>query len=338
MKHRPSSLKTFDSCPFRALHEYYGGGAAMGPEYSGYATGSAFHSMMEAYINGGEPDFTGLPVESCREAMKIYERYVDESQFNPDDVLFCEVPISHGRMTGIPDLVMSVDKKTVLIFDFKTAWTEQGTEYDSLGMYAAIMAMNNPDIKTFILRVCLVRYMAYLPDVILTDGDALDTWDIMANKMNRIEAAVEEPDLWPATPGRHCDYCRVRAVCPRANLDLATAGMIADLETATEIAKDTLALKAFTKESEDNLKAWCKDNGPIKISDTESYGFNMGTRIEYTDPLAVEKLFDEEDRRRIIRFDSTKMKKLREKDALLDDDLKRYETVKPSSRFGLMKE
>jgi len=160
MNHRPSSIKLWDKCPFSADKTYYRGKITKRRPYEGYFTGSTFHELMRAYIDSiindtpMEPDLTGFPLESIKEAEMMFDRFTGEFTFNPELVLTNEDPISHGDITGTPDLTMYGDesKKSVIIIDWKSAWSEMGTEFDSLGYYAAIIAMNDKTIKEFILH------------------------------------------------------------------------------------------------------------------------------------------------------------------------------------------
>lgn len=322
MRHRPSSIKLWDDCPFSAYHTYYGGNAPLSNEYKGYAVGSAFHELMRSCIQSDilgekvEPDMTGIGPEAFLEATRLFESFMEHFTYDPELVIVCEDAIEHGNVRGKPDLVMYLDNTSVIIIDWKTAWSEQGTEYDSLAYYAAIIAQNDPKVKSFVLRVAMVRWGHYLDDVFLTRDQALDTWGLLRSKMKDIETSIEMGHIG-ARASLSCAYCRVRGSCPLTKEERHTGALIESQDDALELANMIVAQDSRISELKDALKAWTTEHGPVEMKK----GLSWGPKLSETESL-----------------DTTSLRRIMKDDPEITVKLSDYLKEKKSTRFGLIKD
>jgi len=95
---------------------------------------------------------------------------------------------------------------------------------------------------------------------------------------------VDDESLFPATPGKQCQYCSHASLCIKSvNVDPVRVDDRADAE---RLAAEVIRLEAALGQMKDKLKAWAKENGGIAVGDSTfdfvpSVSWNIGAEKLY---------------------------------------------------------
>lgn len=347
-RHRPSSLRAFKRCPFRALQQYYRHDRAQLSDIpENFLMGSAFHeyaalSLKEEitqfnehgrYSSAMELECSALwqSAKSMRPAGKILS--IEEPyQVNYDD---------GNILVGIPDLVVQAydDPAATIILDWKTAFTPQGYEREQFLDYAALLYMVKkpaPDHR-FREHTAFVRLGYTQRDEI--DGEAAKChFKVMLQQCRAIDILdPDEPEQWAATPGHICDDCPAATLCPIAEETRYHAGAIHDEAVATKMALEITAIESKLKLMKTALKGWCAEAGPVPLGDGYQHGFrSIGKKVydaegihEALDTDEIAQLFIDG----FIKVDGQQLIKLKKSDALAYNAIISNMEIRPQSRF-----
>ena len=96
---------------------------------------------------------------------------------------------------------------------------------------------------------------------------------------------VESDNLFPATPGKACQYCSHASLCIKS-VNVAPV-RVDDRVDAERVAAEVIRLEAALSDMKDNLKAWAKDNGAISVGDST---FDFVSSISWN--IGAEKLYE----------------------------------------------
>ena len=98
-------------------------------------------------------------------------------------------------------------------------------------------------------------------------------------------AGVDDDSLFPATPGKHCQYCSHASLCIKSvNVEPIK---IDDKADAERVAAEVIRLEAALDEMKSKLKEWAKDNGGIAVGDST---FDFVPSISWN--IGAEKLYE----------------------------------------------
>lgn len=95
---------------------------------------------------------------------------------------------------------------------------------------------------------------------------------------------IDDDRLFPATPGKHCQYCSHASLCIKSvNLDPIR---IDDKADAKRVAAEVIRLESALDDMKSKLKEWAKDNGGIAVGDSTfdfipSVSWNIGAEKLY---------------------------------------------------------
>jgi len=95
---------------------------------------------------------------------------------------------------------------------------------------------------------------------------------------------VDDDGLFPATPGKHCQYCSNPSLCIKSvNVDTVR---VDDRVDAERVAAEVIRLEAALADMKDKLKAWAQENGGIAVGDSTfdfvpSVSWNIGAEKLY---------------------------------------------------------
>jgi hypothetical protein len=108
-----------------------------------------------------------------------------------------------------------------------------------------------------------------------------------AEALARIAAGTEIKRAFPPRPGDECPTCRL--ACPVAD-DARLAPVRVD-DTASVLAGQILALEAALKARKTVLRAYCDENGPLRVNGME-FAIRPRTSVEYPAPAVVAAVLD----------------------------------------------
>lgn len=240
-----------------------------------------------------ETEFVNVPLSQVKDLYMAVKKWANDNSFEVERIvdvekrLFANVHYSVGglsvdrTLTGQPDVMMLHPRSAehVIVLDWKDTWALPAISEISEGgyfqqrFYAWLVMHNYKKVEGVTLREFYVRKSQVREATLWRhDLDALDAQ--LAALVERFDRQVEEQVFLPS-PGAHCSYCIRPQKCP-IPVFARGEGRITDDRRARQVASQLVVAKNVVKKSEDQLKAWCRDNGTVEVKSAKGrrvYGY-----------------------------------------------------------------
>lgn len=336
---RRSELDALHVCMYRA-REIYERGFIDQSEPS--QRGQAFHEVVRRYIlrlvRAGLPSDheeakaafkEGIAISMCPASLVaevhilFFERFVPGFELDLDAYVTAEELQFDDRFTWVPDLVYAYPDR-LKIRDWKTFWRgltqeQANAEFQPL-FYLRQAAKVWPNFPLYEFEFVFVR-LGSVVSVILTPEqlDAIDG-QVEAVLLKR-ELAIQTGE-WPATPGEHCRFCRLR--CPIIDDPRRVPVRAETREDAEALAGEWLVLEQRLAAVKTALSGYVDRDGPVIVNGEEfKYRARTSRRYPMAEVMAVLEAHELADRAHAIEISATALAPLLSKrhgsPALLDD-------------------
>lgn len=197
------------------------------------------------------------------------------------------------EVTGKPDAILSDPPHGLVIPDYKTAWSAPGEGYprevdpddpDSdmdtrlsvdgyfqQRIYGWLAMMTFPSVDSVILREFYPMKGEVREARIRRDQleHVYAEICLLVEVLDRAIAGGSESELWMASPGRHCAYCRRPTSCPIEEEARVVAGGITSQAQAQRVAAEVAVVEPIRKAGIAALKVWHEATGkaiPVRDS------------------------------------------------------------------------
>lgn len=195
------------------------------------------------------------------------------------------------RITGRPDAVLADPPGGAIVIDYKTAWSAPGEGYppseddQATGIdtrisvegyfqqrfYGLLVMRRYPRIERVTLRefypMCGEVREATIRREHLEHVEA--EVSLLVEVLDRARAGGSESELWMASPGRHCAYCRRPTSCPIEAEARVVAGGITSQAQAQRVAAEIAVVDPIRAAGIKAIKAWHEATGkaiPVRDS------------------------------------------------------------------------
>ena len=352
MRHRPSSVRAYDKCPFRAQKQYYSGEERVGLVPEEFRVGQALHQLAAARLLGKPEMFNEAgqwDPDVVAEATVLahgLETYLPEGA----KIITIEKPFAHTEngieIVGIPDGTLeysdSYGPPVVAILDWKSAWTAQGYEREQFLDYAALITTDAiiPRVNEIERRTVFLR-MSYAATERITWEAAEKHMGSLILKCGAIEKDLADDVDLAATPGTHCNDCQIANICPLPDEQIIRAGAIRNADLAYAAAQHVVATEARIKQIKENLKKWCSEAGAIDLGAGSQYGFVTGEKRSFDNeklanalgPGTIQELLEEG----YLKIETKKLGKLKREDEEIHHTIEEAMSTKPTTTFKVHK-
>lgn len=248
------------------------------------------HAYIEAFFKG-QPFLSSLAEQATTlyhgEAIRLFANW--QKSFNIPEVswLFseregsCNVEGVPVPVIGYDDFVYE-DNGVHILRDFKTGWgTEVYDSYNFQGDLACLRYEREFPMVRLASEVEFVRRGIVSPRREWTDELRAATvtrvqgiWIkiLRAVRMEEFGGGIfgdglDQPDPWPATPGKHCTFCDYRTECAQA-LRLAAAHLVVtDAESALATLREIALFEEAVSTMKAALKPYCAEYGDISTGE-----------------------------------------------------------------------
>lgn len=353
-----SRLNLFESCPMAFRLKYID----KVPEVQGEALafGSLIHTIIATYSKhclecGVQTDVTEIP-EIVKQCFYEIPAGLVSSRFG--DVLAMAQYFADTHMANIQTLVgseewvqtwlsgkkflfrgiidrLDITEDVATITDYKTDHqlrpeSEVANDFQ-LAVYAWLVSLEYPQIKTFNVQLDFVRYNVQRGTT-LEKAQLARVGEQILGLIGQVEETITKKKF-PPKPGHFCSWCGYSASCPAAKDIPADVKPITQAEDARKAAEELAILERQVSVRKDALKNWCNMNGNVEANGL-TWGFfkTNGQSIEDVDGFA--QLLNKAgiDPRPFLSTNGTKLKKLWN-DPRVADGLKVLVVDKSTTRF-----
>lgn len=229
-------------------------------------------------------DFVNLPMSEVSDLRWVTVKWSHDNEFDIEGLVDVEhrlhatvrYPDGHGgsverRLTGALDavFVQGEEDEQFVVLDWKDTWalpgpTDVGFDgYFQQRFYAWLIFRNFPSAATVTLREFYVRF-SESREATVYRADMDDIEAELSALVERFDRAFAQ-DVFPATPGKHCQFCPRPTACPIFP-GVRTEGTITDAPTAVRFAREANVAKAALANRTKALQAWTQIKGPVEIS------------------------------------------------------------------------
>ncbi len=283
------------------------------------------------------------------EVMGIINIFQDKFRMNMRDVVGVEEKISidsdgneapweSGHLRGIID-ILEINGNHAIITDHKTQFNvlsdRDMDSHEQLSFYCLLIKSFYPQVEKFTVRIYFARY-GVTKQSTRTMEDLVRYLDVVESRIQSIEG-IEE---WVPIPGPTCTICEHIHLCPLAQYDQEDRDdlLIVDAASASRAAKLLRVREVQVQRIKDALRSYSAKHGPIKVSDSWSYGHvpkqSQEWPVKQTEDVFKRHGYDMTDH---IGFSATSMRKLvnraRRLDAEFCEDLEKTAREKVNTSF-----
>ena len=249
------------------------------------------------------------------------------------------------KFQGYIDWYKELPDGTVQLIDWKTNRSKYDpTDNHQLGLYSWYLSQNTGATEINAELVFLRYPYADSHQAHIYTKDEMEEarkWALqIAEEINDKVAelslldGVEGDNLFPATPGKACQYCSYASLCIKSvNVDPVR---VDDKIDAERVAAEVIRLEAALSDMKDNLKAWVKENGGISVGDSTfdfvpSVSWNIGAKKLYE--LCAELYDAGIDAFEYLTITASNLKKI----GIDEEEMATYGKKKISKTFRLVK-
>jgi hypothetical protein len=199
----------------------------------------------------------------------FWQRWAPDFELDLDAYLSAEQrQVDALGYSWTPDLVYA-HGDVLEVPDWKTYWigfsAEQAQQEFQARFYAASARRLFPGFGTYRITFHFVRWgFSVSADFDAAALDQIDTEVDITRKNIEQAIAVDE---FPAVPGQHCGYCRLR--CPLVAEMRTELVQIVSREAAQQVAGEVLVLEQALRARKAALSAWCSGEGPVVVGGME---------------------------------------------------------------------
>jgi putative RecB family exonuclease len=331
-----SRLNLFENCPAAFCKKY----VEKVPEApsEALATGNLVHKIIAAYSRhclsqGLESDITAMPgiVRQCfydqpcglasdryPEVLALAQQWADTHTVPLATLVgieeWMEAWLANRKylFRGIIDR-LEIDGTTAIITDWKTDWqlrSQAEVERDfQLAVYAWLVSREYPQVDRFVVKLDFVRYNV-VRQAELDMGRVAQVEGQILGLIGQVEQAIKS-GKFPPKPGHYCAWCGYSQQCPAAKNIPDDVRPITSAEDARRVAEELAVLERQIAVRKEALKAWCNQNGPVKVNGLV-WGFHLVESRTIEDVSEFVRLMNEAgvDPRPYLTVNGTKAKKI----------------------------
>jgi hypothetical protein len=235
-----------------------------------------------------ETEFMVIPEYQVKDLYMAVKKWAYDNSFNTENLIATELRL---RATlGYPHPYSKVERvlsgqtdalfvegefhEAAVIIDWKDTWAlPPPTEVSFKGYFQqrfyAWLVMRQPEFGT-IERVTLREFYDRYSEpreATIWRHDLDDIEAELSALVERFDRAYEE-DLWPASPGKHCNWCLRPMACPIPQFARGE-GRITTPERAESVARQFIVASEVVKQAGDALRAYADVHGPIPVRDAK---------------------------------------------------------------------
>jgi hypothetical protein len=300
---RRSSIEAFRNCPaqFNGIYRH----GVRGDEDAA-RRGTVFHDAARLYTSAlvrvqqrdnldlaaaafeqAETDHN-LPWAEMQDYRDLWQRHTERWSLDLKRYVAHEQKAEPDGWSWTADLVYA-DADLLEIPDYKTHWAAWSATTAEAQFQAAFYLWRArkvfPGFRRYRLVFDFVRHNIQVP-VELTDADL----DLLEESVKRTEQAIEDAEraeremrdtkkthigaeldvIWPARPGAHCRFCRVR--CNVVDHSRRVPVRIENAEEAARVGAELFTYKRDVEVREQALRAWSDEHGKVEVAGA-TYGF-----------------------------------------------------------------
>lgn len=217
----------------------------------------------------------------------FWQRWAPDFELDLDAYLSAEQrQIDALGYSWTPDLVYA-HGDVLEVPDWKTYWigftAEQAQQEFQARFYAASARRLFPGFSTYRITFHFVRWgFSVSADFDAAALDLIDT-EVDITRKN-IEQAIAR-DEFPAVPGQHCGYCRLR--CPLVESMALELVQLTSPAAAAQVAGEILVLQQALNARKGALNAWCAGEGPVVVG-----GMEFSHRATATTQFPIDKVLE----------------------------------------------
>lgn len=256
-----------------------------------------------------ETEFVNVPLKQVKDLYMAVTKFANDNSFDIHRLVDVEKRLDatvhysvdgvgvDRVVTGQPDVILlhPESNEHAIVIDWKDTWalpapaeiSEEG--YFQQIVYAWLLMRNFRKIEGVTLREFYVR-KSQTREATLWRHDLDHLEARLSAIVQRFDRCVEE-ETWLPSPGAHCRYCIRPQKCP-VPVFTRGEGRIDSERRAKQVAAQLLVAKRVVKASEQQLMAWCRDEGEVEVRDAKGkrvYGYVEHTRTERPTPEQLEQ-------------------------------------------------
>jgi hypothetical protein len=208
---------------------------------------------------------------------------------------------------------LEIDGTTAIITDWKTDWqlrSQAEVERDfQLAVYAWLVSREYPQVDRFVVKLDFVRYNV-VRQAELDMGRVAQVEGQILGLIGQVEQAIKS-GKFPPKPGHYCAWCGYSQQCPAAKNIPDDVRPITSAEDARRVAEELAVLERQIAVRKEALKAWCNQNGPVKVNGLV-WGFHLVESRTIEDVSEFVRLMNEAgvDPRPYLTVNGTKARKI----------------------------
>ncbi len=294
-----SRLKRYADCPASFQYKYLYEMAESPTEP--LILGKTVHTAIQLYLSGADIETAidsamlqeaELPIE-LGEVIRMVKHPIVTGISGGQVEERLAIPLDDKgliKFQGYIDWYKELPDGTVQLIDWKTNRSKYDpTENHQLGLYSWYLSQTTGATKIN-AELVFLRYpyadSCQAHTYTTNEMDEARKWalqlaeeiDNKVAELNLLDGA-EGDNLFPATPGKACQYCSHASLCIKS-VNVAPV-RVDDRVDAERVAAEVIRLEAALADMKDNLKAWAKENGGISVGDSTfdfvpSVSWNIG--------------------------------------------------------------
>ena len=302
-----SRLKRYEECPASFQYKYLYEMSESPTE--ALVLGKTVHAAIQMYLNGMNIQLAvdaaivqeaEIPVNREEVILLVHRSMVTNISGGQIELHFV-IPLDSAgllQFQGYIDWYQELPDGTVRLIDWKTNRQKYSpTDNHQLGLYAWYLAQAT-GAKEINADLVFLRYpiaeSRQAHTYTLAEMEEARDWALQLAE--EIEDKVAEwnisggidgmsDNLFPATPGKQCQYCSHASLCIKSvtfdpvNVD--------DCANAERVAAEVVRLEAALDDMKDKLKAWAKENGDIAVGDA---AFSFVPSVSWS--IGADKLYE----------------------------------------------
>ena len=277
-----SRLSTFENCPYSFYKKYVE--EIKGQPTEALLLGKACHAVIEMALKkrATHESFFKTAAELIAameeiEADQIFNltyqsivlQYIQKTETKTEEHFIFPLN-SHAELQGYIDLYIPNNDHIELI-DWKTNRAEYlPQDTHQLGLYAhyLIQKYQKPVVgKLVFLRTGKEKVQVYNKNVVEPALEwALRTTQQIQSALEKCKIEKEILQYFPRREGTVCQYCEFAVECTRSEYNPRE---IRNQKEALRVAQELFKLEAAISSLKENLKAWVKTHGPVRVDDKE---------------------------------------------------------------------
>lgn len=345
-----SRLKKYSECPASFQYKYLFDMPELVTEP--LVLGKTVHAAIQAYLDGSEMNAAidsaieeaELPIDRNEVAKLTHHPAVTSTTGGHVEDHFT-VPLDHYgtiQFQGYIDWWDTKSDGSIRLIDWKTNRMKYAPkENHQLGLYAWYLS-SLTGAKAIPAELAFLRYQSGENHTYtIRDMEEARSWALsLAEEIEEkvaewnLTSEMQDDRLFPATPGKHCQYCGYASLCIQSvKIELV---QIEDQADAKKLATEVIRLEAALDDMKGNLKEWVKTNGDVAIGSSAfsfvpSVSWNIGAEKLYE--LCSELHDNGIDVFQYLTLTAANLKKI----GVTDDQLFLYGKQKTTKTFRLVK-